>query len=90
LSKIQIQYEPDFKVKEVLQKKLRDAVLRLEKLVLTFLIWDKENGVTAKGNGDQRIYLWPQLKMAAVITGGNHNVQFTSNQLLINNLAFSY
>lgn len=42
------------------------------------------DGVTAKGNGGQRIYLWQDLNMVAVITGGYYNEQSSlSDQLLI-------
>ncbi len=41
------------------------------------------DGVTAKGNGGQRIYLWPSLNMVTVITGGNFNTQSPSDKLLI-------
>jgi CubicO group peptidase (beta-lactamase class C family) len=40
------------------------------------------DGVTAKGNGGQRIYLWPDLNMVAVVTGGGYNKQSRSDQLL--------
>ncbi len=43
----------------------------------------KHNGITAKGNGGQRIYLWPDLNMVTVITGGNFNIQSPSDKLLI-------
>lgn len=41
------------------------------------------NGVAAKGNGGQRIFLWPALNMVAVVTAGNYNTQSPSNKLLI-------
>ena len=47
-------------------------------------------GVTAKGNGGQRIYLWQDLNMVAVITGGNYNEQSPSDQLLINYILPSF
>jgi CubicO group peptidase (beta-lactamase class C family) len=41
------------------------------------------DGVAAKGNGGQRIYLWPSLNMVTVITGGNFNTQSPADKLLI-------
>ena len=41
------------------------------------------DGVTAKGNGGQRIYLWPSLEMVVVITGGNYNERSPSDELQI-------
>lgn len=41
------------------------------------------DGVTAKGNGGQRIYLWPTLDLLVVITGGNYNEQSPSDQIQI-------
>ncbi len=41
------------------------------------------DGVTAKGNGGQRIYLWPTLDLVAVITGGNYNEQSPSDEIQI-------
>ncbi len=41
------------------------------------------DGITAKGNGGQRIYLWPHLKMVVVITGGNYNERSPSDELQI-------
>jgi CubicO group peptidase (beta-lactamase class C family) len=40
-------------------------------------------GFAAKGNGGQRIFLWPDQHMLAVITAGNYNSQSPANQLLI-------
>ena len=41
------------------------------------------DGVTAKGNGGQRIYLWPSLDLLVVITGGNYNEQSPSDEIQI-------
>ena len=40
-------------------------------------------GFAANGNGGQRIFLWPDQHMLAVITAGNYNSQSPANQLLI-------
>jgi CubicO group peptidase (beta-lactamase class C family) len=41
------------------------------------------DGVTAKGNGGQRIYLWPSLDLLVVITGANYNEQSPSDAIQI-------
>jgi CubicO group peptidase (beta-lactamase class C family) len=42
----------------------------------------RRDGIAAKGNGGQRIYLFPQYNMIAVITGGSFNVDSSSDLLL--------
>jgi hypothetical protein len=37
----------------------------------------------ATGNGGQKIFLWPELDMIVVFTGGNYNVNSPTNELLI-------
>jgi CubicO group peptidase (beta-lactamase class C family) len=41
------------------------------------------HGVAAKGNGGQRIFIWPDENMIAVVTAGNYNAQSPANKLLI-------
>jgi CubicO group peptidase (beta-lactamase class C family) len=43
----------------------------------------KYKGMAAKGNGGQRIFLWPEQNMVAVITAGNYNTQSPANKMLI-------
>ncbi|MHB8206913.1 serine hydrolase domain-containing protein [Mucilaginibacter sp.] len=43
----------------------------------------KYRGIAAKGNGGQRIFIWPDENMIAVVTAGNYNTQSTANKLLI-------
>ncbi|MCC8424033.1 serine hydrolase [Mucilaginibacter sp. UR6-11] len=40
-------------------------------------------GMAAKGNGGQRIFIWPDQHMVAVVTAGNYNTQSPANKLLI-------
>jgi CubicO group peptidase (beta-lactamase class C family) len=40
-------------------------------------------GAAAKGNGGQRIFIWPDQNMIAVITAGNYNTQSPANRMLI-------
>ncbi len=40
-------------------------------------------GVTAKGNGGQRIYLWPSLDLLVVITGSSYNEQSPSDDIQV-------
>ncbi len=44
------------------------------------------DGITAKGNGGQRIYLFPQYNMVAVITGGSFNINSPSDAMLIHHI----
>jgi len=39
-------------------------------------------GKAAQGNGGQKIYIWEQLNMVTVITGGNYNIQSPSDELI--------
>ena len=41
------------------------------------------DGVTAKGNGGQRIYLWPDHNMVVVITAGSYNEPSAADELQI-------
>jgi CubicO group peptidase (beta-lactamase class C family) len=41
------------------------------------------DGVTAKGNGGQRIYLWPSLDMIVIITGGSYNEPSDSDEIQV-------
>ena len=44
------------------------------------------NAIAAQGNGGQEIYLWPELDMVAVLTGGNYNQSSPTNRLFINHI----
>jgi CubicO group peptidase (beta-lactamase class C family) len=43
----------------------------------------RADGVAAKGYGGQRVYLWPNLNMVVVVTGGNYGERSPSDELLI-------
>ena len=63
----------------------------VEDLEYGYLWWCEDltvNGVTyegaaAKGNGGQRIFIWPKLNMVAVITAGNYNTPSPANKMLM-------
>ncbi|BAV07015.1 CubicO group peptidase, beta-lactamase class C family [Filimonas lacunae] len=40
-------------------------------------------GMAAKGNGGQRIFIWPEIHMVAVVTAGSYNQQSAANRLLM-------
>ena len=42
----------------------------------------RQEGIAAKGNGGQRIYLRPELNMVVVITGGNFNAESSADNLI--------
>jgi hypothetical protein len=42
----------------------------------------RHQAILATGNGGQKIYLWPELDMVVVLTGGNYNRQSPAKQLL--------
>jgi CubicO group peptidase (beta-lactamase class C family) len=44
------------------------------------------NAIAAQGNGGQEIYLWPELDMVAVLTGGNYNQSSPTNRLFIDHI----
>jgi CubicO group peptidase (beta-lactamase class C family) len=39
-------------------------------------------GKAAQGNGGQKIYIWPELHLITVITGGNYNSQSPSDEII--------
>ena len=39
-------------------------------------------GKAAQGNGGQKIYIWEELNMVTVITGGNYNTQSPSDEII--------
>ncbi|MEM8960183.1 MAG: serine hydrolase [Acidobacteriota bacterium] len=43
----------------------------------------RHDAIAAQGNGGQEIYLWPDLDMVVVLTGGNYNRSSHTNRLLI-------
>jgi CubicO group peptidase (beta-lactamase class C family) len=42
----------------------------------------RHHAILATGNGGQKIYLWPELDMIVVLTGGNYNRQSPAKELL--------
>jgi CubicO group peptidase (beta-lactamase class C family) len=44
----------------------------------------QHHGILATGNGGQKIYIWPELDLIVVLTGGNYNEDSPVNKLLIN------
>jgi CubicO group peptidase (beta-lactamase class C family) len=44
----------------------------------------RHRGILATGNGGQKIYLWPELDLIVVLTGGNYNVNSPAKELLVN------
>jgi CubicO group peptidase (beta-lactamase class C family) len=43
----------------------------------------RHQGIVATGNGGQKIYLWPDLDLIVVTTGGNYNKDSHADELLI-------
>lgn len=39
-------------------------------------------GKVAQGNGGQKIYVWEEINMVTVITGGNYNIQSPSDEII--------
>lgn len=44
----------------------------------------RHHGILATGNGGQKIFLFSELDMVVVLTGGNYNTSSPANELLIN------
>jgi CubicO group peptidase (beta-lactamase class C family) len=42
----------------------------------------RHHAILATGNGGQKIYLWPELDMVVVLTGGNYNRPSPAKELL--------
>jgi CubicO group peptidase (beta-lactamase class C family) len=84
-----------WKGKQVISREWVDASLAKHSVVrgtdYGYLWWrqwlnvngTRVDGVTAKGNGGQRIYLWPSLDLVVVITGGSYNEQSPSDEIQI-------
>lgn len=47
-------------------------------------------GKAAQGNGGQKIYIWPELNMVTVITGGNYNIQSPSDEIIAKYILASF
>ena len=43
----------------------------------------QHHGIVATGNGGQKIFLWPELDLIVVLTGGSYNQESPVNELLI-------
>jgi CubicO group peptidase (beta-lactamase class C family) len=48
------------------------------------------NGIAAQGNGGQRIFLFPKLKMVIVTTGGNYNSQSPADEIIAKYILAGY
>ena len=44
---------------------------------------DRHDAIAAQGNGGQEIYLWPELDLVVVLTGGSYNKSSHTNRLLV-------
>jgi CubicO group peptidase (beta-lactamase class C family) len=46
----------------------------------------RHDAIMATGNGGQKLYIWPELNLVVVMTGGNYNANSPSNALLIRHI----